>query len=66
MTVRKIDEEAYKDAWLHVGGLDERGGRLWPPIPNTNSGWMLFVDKGILNDVLPRMHNIKQTLHQPV
>ena len=66
MNTREVDKNAYQDAWAHVGGIEARKFNLWPPIPDTDSGWMLFIDKGILNDVLPRMHNISETLHQPV
>ena len=66
MNTREVDKNAYRDAWAHVGGIEARKFNLWPPIPDTDSGWMLFVDKAILNDVLPRMHNISETLHQPV
>jgi len=62
----KIDREAYQDAYMHIGGLEKRGARTWPPIPSPGSNWELFVDKGILNDALPRMHNVRQTLHHPV
>ena len=49
---RKIDQKAYRDAYARVGGLEERGARTWPPIISPRANWELFIDKGILNDIL--------------
>ena len=62
--IREIDQEAYKDAYARVGGLEERGAKTWPPIISPGANWELFVDKGILNDILARQLRYKPAWRQ--
>lgn len=61
----EIDRKAYLGT-INVRRIEGTEVRLHEEFISVSSDWELFLDRRILNDVLPRSHNVNETLHQPV